>query len=117
MTTRETVEKYLDAVARRSDWESLLADSVSFASYTSPVKKLAGKPAYLEATRRFYSTVASMRVKDILVEGERACALTEYALKMPNGASFTSDVAEIFTVKHGKVESLAIYFDTAPYPK
>jgi ketosteroid isomerase-like protein len=117
MTTRETVQTYLDAVAQRAGWEDLLADGVTFTSFTSPVKLLAGKPACLEATRRFYATVASLNVRDILVDGERACALTHYALRMPNGASFTSDVAEVFAVKNGRIESLAIYFDSAPYPK
>jgi ketosteroid isomerase-like protein len=117
MTTRETVQKYLDAVAQRSGWEDLLAEGVTFTNFAAPVKHLAGKPASLEATRRFYATVASLRVNDLLVDGERACALTHYALQMPGGAPFTSDVAEIFTVRNGRVVALAIYFDSAPYPK
>src|SRR5436190_10059554 len=60
MTTRETVQKYLDGVAQRSGWQDLLADSVTFTSCTSPVKQLAGKRAYVEATGRFYSMVASL---------------------------------------------------------
>jgi ketosteroid isomerase-like protein len=43
--------------------------------------------------------------------------LTHYELKHPNGNIFSSDVAEIFTVKNGKITSFEIYFDTAPFPK
>lgn len=35
----------------------------------------------------------------------------------PGRAPFASDVAELFTVRDGKIDSFAIYFDTAPYPK
>jgi hypothetical protein len=36
----------------------------------------------------------------------------------PNGsAAFESDVAELFTVRDGRIESFTICFDTAPYPK
>ncbi len=117
MTTAEVVRQYLDGVAQRSGWEALLADGVTFTSRTSPEKELVGREACLVATRRFYSTVVSMRVRDLIVDGDRACALTHYELRAPGGASFASDVAEIFTVKNGRVEALAIYFDTAPYPK
>ena len=53
----------------------------------------------------------------MLIEGDRACALTHYELRSPGGDSFTSDVAEIFTVADGTIVSFAIYFDTAPFPK
>jgi ketosteroid isomerase-like protein len=80
-------------------------------------RQVTGKEAYLEATRRFYSTIVSFQVKELLLGGERACALTRYELQPPGGAPFASDVAELFTVKNGKIDSFAIYFDTAPYPK
>lgn len=117
MTTAEVVRQYLDGVAQRAGWEALLADGVTFTSRTSPVKELVGKESYLVATRRFYATVVSLRVRDLIVDGERACALTHYELRAPGGASFASEVAEIFTVRNGRIEELAIYFDTAPYPK
>ena len=51
-----------------------------------------------------------------MIEGDKVCALTRYELQPPKGNTFNSDVAEIFTVKDGKIVSLAIYFDTAPFP-
>jgi ketosteroid isomerase-like protein len=33
----------------------------------------------------------------------------------PKGKSFSSDVAEIWKVKDGKLDSLVIYFDTAAF--
>ena len=51
------------------------------------------------------------------VDGEKACALTHYELQPPGGNAFSSDVAEIFTVRNGKIDSFDIYFDSTPFPK
>lgn len=53
----------------------------------------------------------------MIVDGEKACAFTRYELQAPNGGRFTSDVAELFTVKDGRIETFSIYFDSAPFPK
>jgi ketosteroid isomerase-like protein len=117
MTTRETVQGYFNSLEQRNGWESFLSDEMTFTSFTSPVKQLKGKSAYLEATKRFYSTVASVQVREMIVDGEKACVLTRYELQPPKGDRFVSDVAELFAVKNGKIDSFSIYFDSAPFPK
>jgi ketosteroid isomerase-like protein len=117
MATEETIQGYYDSLKQGKDWKSFLADDMTFTSYTSPVKKISGKDAYIEATNRFYSSIVSMEVRDIMIDDQKALALTHYKLKHPSGNIFTSDVAEIFTVKNGKITSFEIYFDTAPFPK
>jgi ketosteroid isomerase-like protein len=118
MPTRDIIHRYFDKLISGSDWQSLLADDAAFTSYASPIKEAKGKAAFLAATKRFYSSIASAELRELLVDGERACALTRYVIKPPNGApSFASNVAEIFTVRNNTVKSLEIYFDTAPYPK
>ena len=117
MTTRDTVQGYFTCLKQKKGWESFLSDDMAFNSFTSPVKQVTGKAAYLEATKRFYSTIVSVTVKDLLVEGEKACALTRYELRPPAGKAFSSDVAEIFKVRNGKIGSFDIYFDSVPFPK
>jgi ketosteroid isomerase-like protein len=117
MLTKDVLRDYFDRLARRADWEALLGDKFQFTSYTSPVKEVVGKAPFLEATKRFYSSIQSFEVRDLLVEGARGCALTRYQLRSPNGTLFQSDVAELFTVRNAQIEALAIYFDTAPFPK
>jgi len=118
MTTRETIERYFDALEKKQGWELLLADDMAFTSYVSPVKQVNGRDAYLQATKRFFSMIVSVDVRELIVEGERACARTHYTLQPPNaGPTFASDVAEFFSVANGKINSLAIYFDSAPFPK
>lgn len=117
MSTRDIVEQYFKELKQRGSWETFLADDLAFTSFTSPVKEVKGKTAYLESTRRFFSMVQSVEVRDLIVEGAKACALTRYQLQAPTGARFQSDVAELFTITSGKIAAFAIYFDSAPFPK
>lgn len=117
MSTKEIVERYFAALAQKGKWESFLADDLKFTSFTSPVKEIAGKAAYLESTRRFFSMIVSVEVRDLIIEGTKACALTRYELRGPSGTNFQSDVAELFTVRNGRIDTFGIYFDTAPFPK
>jgi len=61
--------------------------------------------------------INAMEVKDLIVEGYKACALTHYELQPPGGRAFASDVAEVFTVQEGRINSFDIYFDSSPFPK
>ena len=118
MNTRSVVQGYFDALSRGDDWQAWLAEDIAFTSFTSPVKEVKGKAAYLEATQRFYGSVRKVRLRQLLVDGDRACAFTRYELQPSNGAStFKSDVAELFKVRNGKIQSFEIYFDSAPFPK
>ena len=118
MTTRQTIEGYFSALKTKARWQDALATDMVFTSHVSPVKQVAGRDAYLEATKRFYSTIADFEVRQLLVDGDRAVALTHYTIQPPNGAPpFASDVAESFSVRDGKITSLDIYFDSAPFPK
>jgi ketosteroid isomerase-like protein len=117
MTTKETLQNYFQELKQKKSWESFLADDFVFTSFVVPIKQVTGKAAYLESTKRFFSMIVSVDVKDMIIEGEKACVLTRYALQTPQGNSFASDVAEVFNARDGKIYSLAIYFDSSPFPK
>lgn len=117
MTTRDTILGYFDSLKQTGAWEAFLADEMLFTSFTTPIKRVTGKGAYLEATKRFYSMIKALEIKVIVVEGERACALTRYELQPPGGPVFESHVAEAFEVRDGRIKSFDIYFDSAPFSK
>jgi uncharacterized protein YndB with AHSA1/START domain/ketosteroid isomerase-like protein len=114
--TGQVVRAYFDALARKAGWESFLGEQMAFTIFTNPVKRLSGKAAYLESTRGFFSMVRAVELRELIVDGASACALTRYELQPPRGAAFHSDVAEIFHVSGGRIDSFAIYFDSAPFP-
>lgn len=117
MTAKDTIEGYFTSLIRKDGWQSFLSDDMIFTSFTSPNKRVSGKAAYLEATKRFYGMIASLEVREMIVDGDKACALTRYELQPPAGLAFTSDVAEVFGVRDGKIMSFDIYFDSSPFPK
>jgi ketosteroid isomerase-like protein len=117
MTTRDTIQGYFDSLKQMRGWEAFRSDEMRFISHTNPIKRVTGRGAYLEATKRFYSMIMALEIKGIVVDGEKACALTRYELQPPGGAVFDSHVAEVFEVREGKITSFEIYFDSAPFPK
>jgi ketosteroid isomerase-like protein len=117
MTTRDTLQGYFSSLKEKKGWESFLSDDMIFASFTSPIRRIRGRAAFLQGTKRFYSMITALEVKDLIVEGQKACALTRYELHPPGGPAFGSDVAEVFAVQNGKIKSFDIYFDSLPFPK
>lgn len=118
MATRDTIQGYFDALKQKGAWDAFLADEMQFTRFTTPIKRVTGKREYLEATKRFYSLIKALEIKSLVVEGEKACVLTRYELQPPGGApAFESHVAEVFTVRDGKIQSFDIYFDSAAFPK
>ena len=117
MTTRDVLQSYFDCLKAKRGWEAFLADEMAFTSFTTPIKRVTGRGAYLEATKRFYSMIKAVEIRGIVVDGEKACVLTRYELQPPAGPVFESHVAEVFEVRNDKIKSFDIYFDSAPFPK
>ena len=117
MSAKSTIEGYFGALKQKRDWASYLSDDMVFTSLTSPIKTISGKQAYLESTKGFYSMIKAMEVRDLIVDGDKVCALTRYQLQPPQRTAFQGDVAEVFRVRNGKISSFDIYFDSAPFPK
>ena len=117
MKTKPVIENYLEALKKGMEWKDFFRDDMKFVSHVVPVKRVEGRAAFLESTRRFYAMIAGLEVVALIAEEDRVCALTHYKLQIPQGPSFGSEVAEIFKVVDGKIASLDIYFDSSPFPK
>ena len=96
MNAKSVIERYLEALKNRTEWSGFFHEDMTFVSHVAPVKRVEGKAAFLESTRRFYSMIAGLEVVALIVEGDRACALTRYKPQVPQGPSFGTEVAEIF---------------------
>ena len=68
MTTKDIIQGYFDSLKQKSGWEAFLADGMAFTSFATPIKQVAGKNAYLESTSRFFSMIAAVEVKDLIVD-------------------------------------------------
>jgi len=43
MTTKDTIRGYFDSLKQKSGWEDFLSDEMTFTSFTSPIKRVAGE--------------------------------------------------------------------------
>lgn len=77
MNTRDTVQAYFNSLREKGDWKIFLADQMVFTSFGTPSKQLTGRDAYLESTKRFYSMIDAVEIRDILVDGNKACVLLD----------------------------------------
>ena len=113
MSQRDVILAYFQCLNEKKDWEGYLSDDLVF---TSPNQTIKGKRKYIESTKGFFQMVTGVEIKDLIVEGTKACAITSYAMRSSKGNLFKdTGVAEFFTLKNNKIDSLTIYFDTVPY--
>lgn len=116
MTTKKLLETYYDGFAQKGNWEIVLSDDFKFVggdmTKTTPIM---GKAAYIEVIKRFSRVFKTMRVKEMIVDDDRACVIGNYDYIFPNGKSINGDVAEIWKVKNGKLDTLTIFFDTLTF--
>jgi ketosteroid isomerase-like protein len=76
-----------------------------------------GKAAYIGIINRFSRVFQTMRVKEMIVDGENACVIGNYDYRFPNGAVMNGDVAEIWKASKGKLAALTIFFDTLTFDR
>ena len=118
MNTRAIVDGYFAALRSGKGWQEYFADGMRFVSHVAPTRELAGRQAFVGGTARFYGSIRSFEVGQVLVDGDGAVALTSYQIQPPgNAPAFQCDVAEVFRVRGDKIIGLEIYFDSAPFPK
>lgn len=114
--TRQLLETYYKGFAEKANWESVIADDFQYVggdmTNTTPI---VGKQAYLEIIKRFSQRFEAMRVEQMIIDGEKACVIGNYDFQFPNGTKINGNVAELWTVKHGKLSSLTLYFDTLTF--
>ena len=51
----------------------------------------------------------------MIVQDDTACVIGNYDFRFPNGQEINGNVAELWTAKNGKLQSLRIYFGTLTF--
>jgi ketosteroid isomerase-like protein len=117
MTMKQLLDTYYAGLKQKSGWDSTIADDFRFTGGNNMTKPdpVVGKAAYQGVISRFSRMFTAMRIKDLVVEGDRAYALTNYDYAFPNGKTVSGDVIEVWQAKDGKLAALAIYFDTLSF--
>src|SRR6478609_3461082 len=115
-TTKQLLETYYKGFAEKANWESTIADDFEYVGGDmNNVILIVGKQAYMEIIKRFSQRFESMRVKQMIVEGDKASVIGNYDFQFPNGVKINGNVSENWTIKNGKLQSLTLYFDTLTF--
>lgn len=113
---KELLDNYYKALAKKTGWEVYIADDFEYiGGDMTNTKPQVGKEAYLDAIKRFSQVFTDMRVKQMILNGNNAGVIGSYNLRFPNGIEMNGDVAEFWTAKNGKLQSLRIFFDTMTF--
>jgi len=111
--TKALLEEYYAILSQKGDCGKPLSEDFFFSS--GDTKDARGKDGYADSM--FFRYVKSLKIKTMLIDGERACAVVAYELSSPKSGSLPLEVAEIWGIRNKKLYSLAMYFDTAAYQK
>lgn len=116
MTTKELLDTYYKGFAEKQGWETVISDDFKFVggdmTKTDPT---IGKQAYIDIIKRFSRLFQNMRVKEMIIDDDKACVIGNYDYVFPNGKSINGDVAEIWKIKDSKLAELIIFFDTLTF--
>jgi hypothetical protein len=116
MTAKMILDTYYKGLARKEGWDTVISDSFRFTGGDMINTNTAeGKTAYIEIFNRFLLLFKTVRVKQMIIEYDRACVIANYDFEFPKGDKVNGDVAEIWTIKNDKLDSLRIFFDTMTF--
>lgn len=118
MKTKELLEQYYQGLKGNVDWPSLLADDFHFigGDMTKP-EPMVGRDAYVRVLQRLEPLFSKVTVDQQFIEGDRAFVLATYLWTFPKGVEQKGSVAELWSVKDGKLKSLTIFFDTGSFDR
>lgn len=116
MKTKELLEAYYLTLSQKSSLDPLLSDDFKFiGGDMTKQEPVIGKQAYIEVINRFGRLFKTMRVKGMIVDGDKACVRANYDYVFPNGKAINGDVAEVWEVRNGRLDKLTIFFDTLSF--
>jgi ketosteroid isomerase-like protein len=116
METKQLLETYYKGFAEKKDWSAVLAEDFRFiGGDMTKATPIVGKAAYVEIIKRFSQVFKTMRVSQMIIDGDNACVVGNYDYLFPNGKELNGKVAEIWKIKNGKLDSLTIFFDTLTF--
>jgi len=109
---------YYEGFAKKQGWESAIAENFKFIPDNMERTEVnEGKETYIKIIESFSKLYQKMRVKKMIIQGDNASVIAHYDYIFPNGKHISGEVAEFWTCKDGKLDSLRIYFDTLTFDK
>lgn len=118
MKTEELLDVYYQGLARKTGWDSVLAEDFRFiGGDMTKQTPTVGKEAYVMIIQRLSRAFSDVRVVKSFVDGDQALVLAQYDWTFPHAVSIKGSVAEYWKAQSGKLQELTIFFDTASFDR
>ena len=115
LNTKDIVQSYYKSLEEKNDvWKDLYSEDAIF-SDAAQILLAEGKESVIQSFIPFLKGVVEVKIKQLIVEDENACAIISYDYVNPKGERMSQDVSEIWEVKNNKLTKLTIYFDLTAY--
>ncbi len=115
MTTKDLLNKYYHRLNQKNDdWQDLWSENAVF-SDSSNALVAKGKSQVIQSFTAFLKGMVSVKVKEMLLEGTKACVIASYAYVNSKEEKMNQNVAEMWEIKDDKLSKLTIYFDLTVY--
>ncbi|MDH5692508.1 MAG: nuclear transport factor 2 family protein [Gammaproteobacteria bacterium] len=112
-TAEQVWQDYMVAVKNGGNrWQELLNDSVSF---TGPLVQLYGKDEFVKMTGDFFKMISNYEIERTLSGGDAIAVEAKISVNSPTGKQVLMDVAELYTVKDGKIQAVKMYYDPTEF--
>ncbi len=113
--TQQAIDRFYRSFIDKTDaWKELWADDAVFRD-ASDTLHAEGKPAVIQSFTPFLKGVATLEVRQRIVQGAQACYVVSYSYVNPKGEHMQQDDAEVWEVRNGKLAKLTVYFDLTGY--
>lgn len=113
-TTKDVVNGFFDAFAKKEGWQSFIADDIV---NEGPMPTITGKAAFIQQSQQFLMGMTAVSLDTTIVEGNKVALTASYHMALPTGDTHTLRSIEIWTTEHEKVQHILISFDTASFNK
>ena len=114
--TKQLLDTYYKGFAEKASWETPLQMTFQYiGGDMTNTKPVIGKQGYIDINKRFSQRFESMRVKEMIIDNNKASVIGNYDFQFPNGQQLNGNVSENWTIKNGKLQSLTLYFDTMTF--
>jgi hypothetical protein len=111
----EIVKEFQKSVATGSDdWNSIVSDQIVF---KGPVDQVSGKERFIQLNRGFFPLVQEYKPVNAFEGTSSVCLEGIFKVKTPKGNLLELEMAEVYSIKEGKIENIRVYYDAEQFRK
>jgi len=118
MNTESLLKRYYASLKSPEALEELLTEDFRFigGDMTKP-EALVGRDAYLAVLKRLSGLFSQVKLEQVFVNGNHAAVVARYDWTFPKAGLVPGSVAEIWTIRNGRLQELKIFFDTMSFDR